>query len=66
MGPNNPKMSISQHSCLGLSGVFATHPPHRVSIEDFIFSPNGPTATPIINRDNTNVGLKAPFINRDN
>ena len=54
-GAQTSKMPISQRTCLGLWGAFATNLPHRVSIEDFMLSPNGPTATLIINRNGKKV-----------
>ena len=45
----SPTLVDDAHTCLGLVGVFATNPPHRVSIEGFISSSFGPTATPFIN-----------------
>ena len=46
---NNFKIPISQHSDLGLSGVFAMKLPRPISMTLLTFSPNGPTSTSFVN-----------------
>ena len=58
LGTQKSKIPISQHSDLGLSGVFATSPPRRVSIKDLSLSPGGAMATRVINPTIQKVGLE--------
>ena len=48
-GPTMPTCQSRNIASWGLSGAFASVPPRRVSIDDFIFSSYSPTATLIMN-----------------
>ena len=57
--PKMPTCQSRRIAVRSLAGAFASVPPRRVSIDDLIFSPDGATATLIMNSSTSTVGLKA-------